>query len=528
MANLPRPSDCGTFHISSEGEGIYTMRFDWVLPFHEPSLAPVGDDTGAYHIHLDGKPAYEQRFDRTFGFYGGFAAVIFEGTWFHITADGKRAYPKSWNWCGNFQQNRCTVRTADGHYHHIRPDGSMLNGGPHSYAGDFREGSGVVRGMDGMCWHIDKEGAPIHDSKFLDLDVFHKGFARARDRRGWHHIDRAGKDISEGKRYAELEPFYNGQALARSLTGEYVVINEFGEIKNRPLRPDTDIEVEFQRIAVSYWKPIAIRLGILAGLAGGHPELEITSEDKMVLQQAWMELGLLGVQMDLTQSGELLAQDERWRDRFLYWTGPQFKAWVEAENRLMHVEKRSEFFIEQSKDPKMANLIHRVLDSYANDDWRGISSELQLSPSDVVVDIGGGKGALLEEIGDSVSARVLVDLPEVIDLVNFTEIETVSADIFSDEIPTGDVYLMSRILHDWGDSKCIELLYRIPKTARLIIIDRIAEPEKHGLLSLNMLLLTGGRERTHSEWMAIFSEAGWSLTAQSTWASHAIMHLEAC
>ena len=208
----------------------------------------------------------------------------------------------------------------------------MLNGGPHSYAGDFREGSGVVRGVDGMCWHIDKEGAPIHGSKFLDLDVFHKGFARARDRRGWHHIDRAGKDISEGKRYAELEPFYNGQALARSLTGEYVVINEFGEIKNRPLRPDTDIEVEFQRIAVSYWKPIAIRLGILAGLAGGHPELEITSEDKMVLQQAWMELGLLGVQMDLTQSGELLAQDERWRDRFLYWTGPQFKAWVEAEN----------------------------------------------------------------------------------------------------------------------------------------------------------------------------------------------------
>ena len=194
----------------------------------------------------------------------------------------------------------------------------------------------------------------------------------------------------------------------------------------------------------------------------------------------------------------------------------------------MHVEKRSEVFYEHSQDPKMANLIHRVLDSYANDDWKGISSELQLSPSNVVVDIGGGKGALLEEIGDSVSARVLVDLPEVIDLVNFTDIETVSADIFSDEIPTGDVYLMSRILHDWGDSKCIELLYRIPKTARLIIIDRIAEPEKHGLLSLNMLLLTGGRERTHSEWMAIFSEAGWSLTAQSTWASHAIMHLEAC
>ncbi len=503
------------------------MTFDWVLPFHEPGLAPVGDKTGAYHIHIDGRPVYEQRFDRTFGFYSGLAAVIEDGVWFHITVDGERAYSEIWDWCGNFQQNRCPVRDSDGHYHHIRPDGTVLDGGPHSYAGDFREGAAVVRGIDGFCWHIDLEGVPVHGSRFLDLDVFHKGFARARDGGGWHHIDRSGTDNSQGRRYSELEPFYNGQALARSYKGEYLVIDEFGEIKAHPIRPDPDIEFDFQRIAVSYWKPIAIRLGILAGFAGGNPELEITPEDKMVLQRAWMELGLLGVQMDLTQSGELLARDVIWRDRFLYWTGPQFKAWAEAENRLMNMDERDDFFIEQSEDPEVLDLIHRVLDSYAHDDWEGISPELQLSLDDVVVDVGGGKGALLEEIGDSVSDRILVDLPEVIDMVSFTDVKTVSADIFSDEIPTGDVYLMSRILHDWDDSKCIKLLNRIPKTARLIIIDRIAERGKHGLLSLNMLLLTGGRERTHSEWLTIFSEAGWSLMAQSTWASHAIMHLEA-
>ena len=119
MANLPRPSACGTFHINAQGGRAHSMSYHWVLPFHEPGLAPVGDGTGAYHIHLDGSPAYEQRFERTFGFYGGLAAVVGEGKWFHINTHGERAYGESWDWCGNFQQNRCTVRNSDGHYFHI-------------------------------------------------------------------------------------------------------------------------------------------------------------------------------------------------------------------------------------------------------------------------------------------------------------------------------------------------------------------------------------------------------------------------
>ena len=75
----------------------------------------------------------------------------------------------------------------------------LIHGGPHSYAGDFREGFAVVRGMDGLCRHINLEGQYIYDYSFLDLDVFHKGFARARDDRGWYHINTDGNDISSGK-----------------------------------------------------------------------------------------------------------------------------------------------------------------------------------------------------------------------------------------------------------------------------------------------------------------------------------------
>ena len=501
------------------------MSYDWVLPFHEPGLAPVGDGTGAYHIHLDGSPIYEQRFERTFGFYGGLAAVVCEGKWFHINTHGERAYAESWDWCGNFQQNRCTVRNSDGHYHHIRPDGSVLNGGPHSYAGDFREGSGVVRGIDGMCWHVDREGAPVHESKFLDLDVFHKGSARARDKGGWHHIDGEGNDISEGRRYAELEPFYNGQALARSLTGEYLVIDESGLSRAALARPEQDIEHVLQSLAVSSWKPIAVRLGILAGLAGGENRLAVAASDFQVVESAWIELGLRSKTGELTETGRMLAPGGLWEDRFLYWTGPQFDAWAEAEERLKHPGLREDFFARHAEDTAVLNLIQRVLHSYAGEDWRGISDTLRLSPSESVVDLGGGRGALLEEIGQSVSTRTLVDRPEVVEKLEFDGIRVQPLDIFTDEIPVSEVYLLSRVLHDWDDAKCIHLLRRIPKPSRVIVIDRTAEPGRHGLLSLNMLLVSGGRERTNAEWRHIFSNAGWTVDDCSEWSEHSVFSL---
>ena len=501
------------------------MSYDWVLPFHEPGLAPVGDGTGAYHIHLDGSPVYEQRFERTFGFYGGLAAVIREGKWFHINTHGERAYGESWDWCGNFQQDRCTVRDSDGHYFHIRPDGSVLDGGPHSYAGDFREGSGVVRGMDGMCWHVDKEGAPVHQAKFLDLDVFHKGFARARDKRGWHHIDGEGNDISEGRRYAEIEPFYNGQALARTLTGEYLVIDESGSSRSKPTRPSQDIEDVLQNLAVSSWRPIAVRVGILAGLAGGQNRLAVATSDLQVIKSAWIELGLLSKHGELTGIGSMLSPDGMWEDRFLYWTGPQSEAWNEAEKRLSNPKLRGDFFAKHAHDQDMLNLIQRVLSSYACEDWIGIAETLCLSSSETVVDLGGGRGVLLKEIGEAVSNRILVDRPEVVKELELDGVHVQPLDIFTDEIPAGDVYILSRVLHDWDDTKCIHLLLRLPRSSRVIVIDRTAEPGKHGLLSLNMLLVSGGRERTKAEWSHMFSKAGWRIDKCSEWSGHSVFSL---
>ena len=150
---------------------------------------------------------------------------------------------------------------------------------------------------------------------------------------------------------------------------------------------------------------------------------------------------------------------------------------------------------------------------------------MRLSPAETVVDLGGGRGALLEEIAQSVSARILIDRPEVVEQLELDGIQVQPLDIFMDEIPAGDVYLLSRVLHDWDDAKCIHLLKRIPRPSRVILIDRTAEPGRHGLLSLNMLLVSGGRERTNPEWRHLFSNAGWAVGDVTTWSEHSVFSL---
>jgi len=488
-------------------------------------LAPVGDSSGSYHICLDGNPAYSTRFERTFGFYCALAAVEAEGYFFHIHPDGSPAYSDRWNWCGNFQQNRCTIRNQDGGYFHINKEGVLIEGGPHSYAGDFREDIAVVRDMEGLCRHINLDGSDLNGKKFLDLDVFHKGFALARDEVGWFHIDKCGLDVTSGRRHSEIEPFYNGQALVKTRTGDSIVVDENGIIQAKLPRSAADLNADFQRTSISYWTPLAIRFGILSGLAGGENLICPSEEEIAVLQHSWVELGLLDENAQLTAHGEHLSPGQLWRDRFLYWTGPQFTAWAEGESRISNPENRTDFFLESSGDKDICDLIHRVIDSYAKDDWKNIGVHLNIPTNAVVADIGGGRGALLKEIGNTVQRRILIDRPEVVNGLNLEEVEILPLDIFSDELPYADYYLMSRILHDWNDCKCISLLNAIPKSSKIIVIERISEHSHHGLMSLNMLLLTGGRERMRSEWQSLFGTANWNIEKQTQWFEHSIMFL---
>lgn len=218
-------SESGTHH-EVDGVALYDARFDRVLSFHAPGIAAVRAGSEAWHIFSDGSPAYARRFRRTFGFYEGAAAVESEG-WHHIRPDGSDLHAERFAWCGNYQEGRCVVRTAGGDYFHVDQAGSPAYALKWRYVGDFRGGIAVVQSPHGESTHIDPQGSFLHGSWFLDLDVFHKGFARARDNNGWMHVDKTGKPAYR-RRFAMVEPFYNEQARVEAFDGKLEVIDENG------------------------------------------------------------------------------------------------------------------------------------------------------------------------------------------------------------------------------------------------------------------------------------------------------------
>ena len=97
------------------------------------------------------------------------------------------------------------------------------------YAGDFREGSRWCSATTGSHTHVDPCGSPVHRRWFLDLDVFHKGFARARDEAGWIARRPRGRPSTRGaSRWSSRST--TARRACEDLGGRRVVIAPSGEV----------------------------------------------------------------------------------------------------------------------------------------------------------------------------------------------------------------------------------------------------------------------------------------------------------
>lgn len=229
---FPQPSLCGTHHRTHLGYEAYATRFSEVGKYHAPGLAPARDSTGWHHITLDGRPAYPDRFEKVWGFYCNRAAVKEPAGWTHIDPSGTRVYSHQYPWVGNFQEDLCVVQDHHG-FHHVMPDGIRSYPENFAYVGDFRDGVAVaISRLDGLSRHITPNGSLLHGSAFIELDVFHKGLARARDFLGWFHIKTDGH-AGYAARFNFVEPFYNEIAIAHTLDNQIVRISTKGQIVDR-------------------------------------------------------------------------------------------------------------------------------------------------------------------------------------------------------------------------------------------------------------------------------------------------------
>ncbi len=210
-----------------KGEKVFGKTFLNVLKFHSPGLAAVQDESGCYHIDNLGNELYKERYDRTFGYYCNRAAVVKGTKCFHLTEEGNKAYSTSFLWTGNYQENLCSVRNIDNKYFHIDLNGVKIYSSAFIYTGDFKDAIACVRTANGFYKHITKDGNFLNEKEFSDLGIFHKNYAIAKDKFGWHHIDKSGKELYSN-RYLMIEPFYNGFSVVETFEGKKLIIDEKG------------------------------------------------------------------------------------------------------------------------------------------------------------------------------------------------------------------------------------------------------------------------------------------------------------
>ncbi len=181
-------------------------------------------------------------------------------------------------------------------------------------------------------------------------------------------------------------------------------------------------------------------------------------------------------------------------------------------------------------NPKQADIFNEANSFKAVFTHRIIVERYDFSRIKTLTDVGGGLGSLMIEIlkANSHMKGIVAELPEtipqIIKTIKKNKLENrmgaVQCDFFK-EIPVGsDAYLLSHILHDWPDEKCINILKNCRKVmdskGKLLIIEGIIpsgnEFSVSKLLDLEVLLMGGGCERTKDEFEELFKKSGFQLS----------------
>jgi hypothetical protein len=146
-----------------------------------------------------------------------------------------------------------------------------------------------------------------------------------------------------------------------------------------------------------------------------------------------------------------------------------------------------------------------------------------------VVDVGGATGNLLAAILSSHTglhgvlfdmAHVVAEAPPLLKARGVENRVTIEAGSFFDTVPAGgDCYLLSHIIHDWNEEKCLTILGHCRKAikpdGRLLIVEMVLPagdtPHPGKVLDMVMLVFPGGQERTEAEYGALLGKAGFRL-----------------
>ncbi len=540
-------------HHTYNGKPLYNRKFRKVMNFHPPGIAAVEDETGAYHIDLNGNPIYPQKYLKTYGFYEGIATVVDKKGYFHINLKGEPVHNNRFDWAGNFQEGRCVVRNFDGSYYHIKRDGTPAYKARYKYVGDFKYGIAVVYNDDGLATHIDKYGNLIHGRYFLELGVYHKGYAVAKDHSGYFHIDKKGKQLYS-ERFAWIENFYNDCAFAKLFDGRLAIIDTKGKIVREIASWDSVMVIEHNRRElmnklVGYWQTQIIysiaKIGILDYIESGADTkeklLKITSlpESSLDLILDYLLINKMVVNKDnkytITAIGKLLTENLRnslkyaaimWGEEHYVTMGYLINSLKEGIPQFSKLYGKN--FFEYLEDFPSKNLIYQKAMEVYSMDYDALINHFDI-PKDVetLMDVGGGHGRLSIKLLSKyphLEKVIIFDLPEVISVVKdrfekHEKLEFISGNFFQNIPIKADAVVMARVLHDWDDQRCIRILNNIKNSLSdnglLYIVESIVPEKLNGdcgiSLNFNLLVMVGGKERKLVEFAELFDATGFKI-----------------
>ncbi|MFN2577978.1 MAG: methyltransferase [Pyrinomonadaceae bacterium] len=186
-----------------------------------------------------------------------------------------------------------------------------------------------------------------------------------------------------------------------------------------------------------------------------------------------------------------------------------------------------EFFAENPDNARIFNDAMSGLTAQAN---AALHAAYDFGGITKIMDVGGGHGELITSIlqKNADMRGILFDSPRVIEGAKAKvensgiadRCELVGGDFFQ-TLPSGaDAIILKWIIHDWNDEQSVAILKNcrraLPDNRKLILVEAVVpptgEPHFSKFMDLNMLVMTGGRERTESEFRRLYENSGFKLT----------------
>ncbi len=185
-------------------------------------------------------------------------------------------------------------------------------------------------------------------------------------------------------------------------------------------------------------------------------------------------------------------------------------------------------FFEQN--PENAKTFNDAMTGFTLTVNDAVLSSYDFSSISKIVDVGGGHGSLITSIlkANPQMKGVLFDAPPVIEGARqhikvegiVERCEAVAGDFFELVPGGGDAYIVKWIIHDWDDERSVSILQNchraMAENGRLLLVEAVVphgrEPHFSKYMDLNMLIMTGGRERTEDEYRTLLEASGFRLT----------------